>query len=278
MRSVRESALILLLVLQRVDNMNPVIIGNATLYNADCRDVLPMLTEVDFVFTSPPYANQRDYGNKDFDWDNVVPTALSSFPKCDNQQILVNLGLVRVKKLIRYWDTLIDKMEECGWDLRDWYVWDKGMGFPGLHKGRFAPAHEWIFHFANGYCDVLKTVATTVKRNTCMRRIRNKNGLMDDHGMTKPFNEFKQPDSVVRLPPALGTTEDHPATFPERLSNFVLSAFNMNTVCDPFMGSGTTGVSSYLLDKKFIGIEIDNKYFDIACKRIENAQRQQRMF
>jgi len=49
-------------------------------------------------------------------------------------------------------------------------------------------------------------------------------------------------------------------------------------ICDPLMGSGTTGVACMNLGRKFIGIEIETKYFDIACQRIENAQRQARMF
>ena len=48
-------------------------------------------------------------------------------------------------------------------------------------------------------------------------------------------------------------------------------------VLDPFMGSGTTGVACMNLGRKFIGIEIEPKYFDIACERIENAQRQGRL-
>lgn len=45
-------------------------------------------------------------------------------------------------------------------------------------------------------------------------------------------------------------------------------------ILDPFMGSGTTGVACMNLGRKFIGIEIESKYFEIACERIENAQRQ----
>lgn len=48
--------------------------------------------------------------------------------------------------------------------------------------------------------------------------------------------------------------------------------------CDPYMGSGTTGVACIQAGKSFIGIEIEARYFDIACERIENAQRQERMF
>jgi DNA modification methylase len=50
------------------------------------------------------------------------------------------------------------------------------------------------------------------------------------------------------------------------------------TVLDPFMGSGTTGVAAVQLGRKFIGIELEPKYFEIACERITNAQRQERMF
>ena len=53
---------------------------------------------------------------------------------------------------------------------------------------------------------------------------------------------------------------------------------NANLILDPFMGSGTTGVAAIQLGRKFIGIERERKYFDIACERIENAQRQQTLF
>lgn len=49
-------------------------------------------------------------------------------------------------------------------------------------------------------------------------------------------------------------------------------------VLDPFMGSGTTGVACMRLGRRFIGIEIEPRYFDIACKRIDDAQRQGDMF
>ncbi len=61
----------------------------------------------------------------------------------------------------------------------------------------------------------------------------------------------------------------------EILSDFTSSG---QTILDPFMGSGTTGVACVNLGRKFIGIEIDETYFDIACKRIEEAYRQPRLF
>ena len=50
------------------------------------------------------------------------------------------------------------------------------------------------------------------------------------------------------------------------------------TILDPFMGSGTTGVACAKLGRKFIGIEIEPKYFDIACKSIEDAYKQADLF
>lgn len=50
------------------------------------------------------------------------------------------------------------------------------------------------------------------------------------------------------------------------------------TVLDPFMGSGSTGVACIHLNRPFVGIEIEPKYFDIACERLHNATRQDRLF
>ena len=70
---------------------------------------------------------------------------------------------------------------------------------------------------------------------------------------------------------------DHPTQKPLRLVTDLVGR-TKGVVLDPFMGSGTTGVACMNLGRKFIGIEIEPKYFDIACERIENAQRQSRMF
>ena len=54
--------------------------------------------------------------------------------------------------------------------------------------------------------------------------------------------------------------------------------WTLGTVLDPFMGSGTTGVACAKLGRKFIGIELEPKYFDVACKRIDDAYKQPRLF
>ena len=58
----------------------------------------------------------------------------------------------------------------------------------------------------------------------------------------------------------------------------LLEVIDANTILDPFMGSGSTGVACAMMGRKFIGVELDQKYFDIACQRIEKAYQQPDLF
>ena len=69
----------------------------------------------------------------------------------------------------------------------------------------------------------------------------------------------------------------HPTEKPVQLMLEVAS-WTAGTILDPFAGSGTTGVAATQLGRKFIGIELDPEYFEIACKRVEEAWNQPRLF
>ncbi len=86
-------------------------------------------------------------------------------------------------------------------------------------------------------------------------------------------------DSVVRVFDGNRSDPDreHPTQKPVALMQWCVEKTKGN-VLDPFMGSGTTGVACANLGRKFIGIEIEPKYFDIACRRIEQAYKQPRLF
>ena len=72
---------------------------------------------------------------------------------------------------------------------------------------------------------------------------------------------------------------DHPHQKPEWLmAHFIERIPTAKTILDPFMGSGTTGVAAVQMGRDFIGIEREERYFDIACRRIEQAQRQGDLF
>jgi site-specific DNA-methyltransferase (adenine-specific) len=72
----------------------------------------------------------------------------------------------------------------------------------------------------------------------------------------------------------------HPTEKPRRLMAEIVGDFTVTdqTILDPFMGSGTTGVAAVQMGRNFIGIEQDQAYFDLACRRIEDAQRQSDLF
>jgi site-specific DNA-methyltransferase (adenine-specific)/modification methylase len=76
-----------------------------------------------------------------------------------------------------------------------------------------------------------------------------------------------------------GVSRVHPTQKPIALMRWCLSFLpDAEAILDPFMGSGTTGVACVQLQRRFIGIEIDEGYFDIACKRIEEAYKQPSLF
>lgn len=86
-------------------------------------------------------------------------------------------------------------------------------------------------------------------------------------------------DGGKRQGKAENRTFCHPAQKPVEVMEWCLYQCpdEPQTICDPFMGSGTTGVAAMNLEKRFIGIERERKYFDIACERISQAQAQGRL-
>ncbi len=72
--------------------------------------------------------------------------------------------------------------------------------------------------------------------------------------------------------------DKHPHQKPIPIMKQLLEVIDANTILDPFMGSGSTGVACAMMGRKFIGVELDQKYFDIACQRIEKAYQQPDLF
>lgn len=90
---------------------------------------------------------------------------------------------------------------------------------------------------------------------------------------------FYRPRSIATAVIEGGGQVAHPTQKPVSLMRWCIGYVgNAETILDPYMGSGTTGVAAALEGRSFIGCEIDPEYFDIACKRIEQAQRQGDLF
>lgn len=91
------------------------------------------------------------------------------------------------------------------------------------------------------------------------------------HGVYLYFKQFPPPSRIAEHD---GCSPAHPTQKPIGLMKWCIGRTKAKTVLDPYMGSGTTGVAAISLGRRFVGIEIDERYFDIACERIAKAHAQ----
>lgn len=145
--------------------------------------------------------------------------------------------------------------------------WDKVVSAEQIEAMR-AISKRQIFWGANYYCDLLPRSKQMLVWNK---------GIRNTH-----FNDceiawcsgWREASRMFDLWPS-GLKKEHPTQKPLRLMEWCLGFLpDAQTVLDPFMGSGTTGVACVKTGRKFIGIELEESYFDIACKRIEKAYAQ----
>lgn len=253
--------------------------GDST--SVDAVDRLMAGQRADLCFTSPPYAQQRDYKKEISDWDGLMNGVFATIPVKDGAQILVNLGLVHEKGRVNaYWDAWLDYMDANGWPLFGWYVWDKGSGLPGNWNGRLAPAHEFIFHFSKGgnipahkWIDK-KPESIKLKTGSGLRK---KDGTMGRISSPKSgMNKTKIADSVIRVTPALGKNA-HPAMFPVALCEHIYKSYAKagDWMFEPFSGSGTSIVACEGMGMNCAAMELAPSYCDVAVRRWQNFTGQQ---
>jgi site-specific DNA-methyltransferase (adenine-specific) len=206
--------------------MNPIIIGDATLYLGDCLDVLPTLGKVDAVITDPPYGlgEKMKGGTKRF---RTGEGGMNTLGTWDAKPVNNLLNLVTdAGEIVMVWGGNYYDMPAS----RGWLVWVKS-----------------------------NSVETMASIELCWTN-RDMN--------SKHFNH-----------PCGGWDRQHPTEKPIALMRWCIKqAGNPDIILDPFMGSGTTGVAAIQLGRKFIGIEREPKYFEIACQRIEQAAAQGKLF
>jgi site-specific DNA-methyltransferase (adenine-specific) len=239
---------------------------------------------IDLTITSPPYDNLRTYGGVIDGW---------SFEKF--QGIARELYRITKDGGVVVWvvaDATIKGSEtgtsfkqalyfmECGFNLHDTMIWQKASYVPLTHN-RYEQEFEYMFVFSRGKVQTFnpikvecKYAGTTTWGDASFHKT-NDSGLIKVG--KKVVNDTKIKGNVFRYDTAKASRKGeyggHPAPFPEALANdHILSWSNAgDTVFDPFTGSGTTGKMAILNNRNFIGIELNEEYFKIAEKRINDA-------
>jgi len=244
------------------------VIGNATLYLGDCLEILPRLERVGWAVTSPPYnLNKAHHGAgtaasdamaaKYQDWysDDMPEPEYQ-----DWQKQVVRALLAAVEHSVFY-------------NHRVRYAWHgRNQSAPPckiLH-----PMH-WLAEFPI-WCEIVWDRCGT---STPTHRYGQSHEMIYQIGKPGPDRLPKSlgMNDVWRMPPAQG--EGHVCAFPvELVERCLIGSAAGDSVLDPFMGSGTTGVACANLGREFIGIELDPGYFAIACERIDAAYAQGRLF
>lgn len=215
----------------------PVIIGNATLYLGDCREILLTLSAPALVLTDPPFGIGYQSGQREAGlWKGGKRIANDQDVTCRDEALALLSGVPAL--------VFGSRKAPLPAGTRATLIWDKG---PALGMGAldlpWKPSYEEIYVLGKGF-----------------------------HGT--------RDGAVIYCPPVQSMAKngrEHPNEKPVRLLTTLLAKSPAGVVCDPFMGSGSTGVACAQLQRPFVGIELLPVYFDIACRRIEDAQRQGRL-
>lgn len=264
------------------------------LYNQDNLKILKEMQDntIDCIITSPPYDDMRDYENT-LQWNFEIFQKLAQ----EIYRVLKDGGIC-------VWvvgDSTKDGSEtgnsfkqalyfkEIGFNLHDTMIYAKHNPTPNTGAGtRYQQSFEYMFVFSKGKPKTINLILEP-RRNECndkrtsriKRTQRNKDGSFGEEFVYHIKENVPKSNIWTYKVGLYNTTSDkiafeHPAIFPEQLAkDHILSWTNKgDVVLDPFMGSGTVGKMCKELHREFIGIEIVQKYFDIAKKRIENYKIQ----
>ncbi len=252
---------------------------NINLMCGDCLELMKDMPDgsVDLTVTSPPYDNLRTYNGNISQW---------SFEKF--KEIAKELYRVTADGGVVVWvvgDATVKGSEtgtsfrqalwfkECGFNLHDTMIWEKtGNGCLGSQK-TYSQNFEFMFVTSKGIpksTNLIRDRENKIKSGS----VSVNGGLTDGKGKYRTIQRkpYGKRNNIWRVNQQ--QKSEHPAPFPLQLAqDHIISWSNENdTVLDCFMGSGTTGVACVNTNRNFIGIELDPQYFEIAKKRIGQAE------
>lgn len=233
--------------------------------------------------TSPPYAKQRAYnGAKSEDYISFISPIMEEAKRTmtTNGSIFLNIKehCFKGSRDLYVFKMIIHFVEKLGFNFVDEFIWVKTNPFPTGSKNRLKDGYERILHFTKSKKYKFSPNEVLIKSESkwleSEKRRANKGSHNVNNGsgmnMSKRVTtDMVRPSNVIR-----GSSSNlnigHPAVYPTYIPEFFIKlTTNKNDIVgDMFMGSGSTGVACKNLDRSFIGIEMDDKYFEIAKGRI----------
>lgn len=250
------------------------------IYHGDCREILPQLPKVDLVLTSPPYDDLRLYGGHKFDFTSCADQICQTLDERSVLVWIVNDATENGSETLSSFRHAI-YFRSLGLSLHDTMIWNKGScRFP--ETTRYYQTFEYMFVFSRGRPRTVNLIQDRV--NICAgagvarsSQIRRHDGIMIPNSASRvaPNRVVKEVGvrfNIWQVPVSASTDDysDHPATFPTILAADHIRTWSNSSdaILDPFMGSGTTLRAAKDLGRKAIGIEIEERYCEIAAKRL----------
>jgi len=246
-----------------------------TIYLGDCLEIMPELEPVDLVLTSPPYGELRDYGgNYVFDYRKMGPLL---FDGMKDGGVMVWVVGDETKNGSESGESFRQALyfKDVGFKLHDTMIYMKD-SCPFPESVRYNQIFEYMFIFSKGKPAIFNPIK---RKNNCGGMVkktsyRQKTGETQ-HAIIKQSVEGFYGNIWLYGTGYMKTTKDtiaynHPAIFPDALAKDHISSWSntTDTILDPFMGSGTTLVAAKELGRRAIGIEIEEKYCEIAARRL----------
>ena len=259
-----------------------------TLHHGNCLDIMPTIEDgsVDLTVTSPPYDNLRTYNGNNALWgEHVWKQAIAELTRVLKPGgvivWVVADATVNGSETLTSMRQAIHFKDVCGLRVHDTMIYRKNSFMPLTHN-RYEQCWEYMFVLSKGRPKAwnpikVQSVTAGTKRNRGGSKQAEEAYAERKRDAVTVVNETKQAANMFTYDVGKNERTKHNAPFPLALArDHIISWSNEgDKVLDPFMGSGTTGVACANTGRKFIGIELDAGYFDIASRRVAEAYAMQ---
>lgn len=257
--------------------MNRLIVGN----NVEVMTTIPD-DSIDMIIFSPPYDEIREYNGYKLDLHSVGRNAYRVLKNGGMMAVVINDGTKNFGKSLTTYRTILDYCDNIGFKLFENIIYSRN-GRPGAWwNKRFRVDHEYILLFLKGdrpkYFNKSPLMIDSIhagktwhgtQRLTSGETVKIEKKTQANkkcRGTIWKYNTSNSEGDRNKL--------EHPATFPDKLVEDLIACFTNvgDVVLDPFVGSGTTCLVAERMDRRWVGIDISEKYISLAQRRMDKLK------